>query len=498
MTPVVDQPGLMKVGAMTAFSGEECEIRRVSLKDFPISADVLYLLPERIVKKYQVLPVAHSGNHLTMAVAKPVNLHILKMIRRATRLRIHPLFCARKEIQDAIQYFYAPAPIVRKTSKMKSPVTKPKVTSTPVDHALAEKWFVQLLLQAIEKKCNQIILESTLSRTKIYFKMLTRQEEQDLPADLPGGNVVRYLKLLADRSDSRQSFWEQQIRLDFNASPLSIYLSGICSAGNSIITIKIHYYGEITSLQKLGLISNQIDLLEKILQQKTGVLFISAAAENGKTTTVNTLTNYLLKKQRRIIQLCQSIEIPNDGVVQIALQTWNSIDSNQFWTLIKQQKPCVLLIDDFYSRDVLKPILELAAEDILIIFTMPFQEVHQLAHFFQTQKINLLAKQNYYLIRQFLVHQLCDHCKETVVPDSENPFQPVFQAGNGCPHCQHTGFQGISGIFEINTLNQKVIYSQHYPDYFTGIIDGQPTLFEAGMQKVEQGEIGLEAIMQRR
>jgi len=487
----------MKVGAMTAYSGEECEIKRVSLKDYPISSDVLYLLPERIVKKYQVLPVAHSGDHLMMAVAKPVDLRILKMIRRATRLRIHPLFCARKEIQDAIQYFYAPAPIVRKISKTQLPVTKPKVSS-PADHALAEKWFVQLLLQAIEKKCNQIIFESTLSQTKIYFKMLNRQEEQELPSDLPGKNVVQYLKMLADRSDCRQSFWEQQIRLDLNASPVSIYFSGICSSGNSIITVKIHYYGEISSLQKLGLISTQIDLLDEILQQKNGVLFISAAAESGKTTTVNALANYLLKKQRRIIQLCQSIEIPNERVVQIALPTWNSIDSNQFWSLIKQQKPCVLLIDDFYSRDILNPILELASEDIFIIFTMPFQEVHQLAHFFQTQKINLLAKQNYYLIRQFLVHQLCDHCKEIGVPDAENPFQPVFQTGNGCPHCQHTGFQGISGIFEINTLIQKIIYSQHYPDYFTGIIDGQPTLFEAGMQKVEQGEIGLEAIMQRR
>lgn len=484
---------------MAAYSGEFCEIKSVSLREYPIPLEVLRLIPERIAKKFQILPLVQLGNTLTMAVTEPMDQRILKLVRRSTQLRVNPLFCTQNDIKDAITYFYSPNRYQAENNFQYSDIFSEADGFIDIHKNPVEKFFVQLLHGAIEKKCSQIIFEFTVSHAKIYLKRLGTQKELKLPAGLPADAVVEYIKRLAKPSNTQQSFWEQQIQLDFDETPISIYLAGIFSAENSIVTLKIHYYGENASLANLGLCHGQMNVLTDILTRPTGALFISAPSEVGKTTTLNAIANYLSDKDRRIIQLSQSVEIPNDEIVQIALQTWNQSNANKIWSLIKQQKPCVLLIDDFYSRDVLRPVLELASDDIFVIFTMPFHRLQQVFHFLQTQKINLIEHQQYYLLRQYLVRQLCDHCKKSAVPDFTDPSHLLFQKGNGCPYCHNTGFQGISGVFEINTLNQNFSFARrNIPDYCTEIINGQPSLFEAGLKKVEKGEIEIEEIIQLR
>lgn len=96
---------------------EQLGIKWISLHDRDIPHTVLKKISPEIAKKYLVMPVALSGNTLTLATINPTDLTTLDNISFAAGIKISPVMALESEIKRAIsRYYEAPCTESKKPS----------------------------------------------------------------------------------------------------------------------------------------------------------------------------------------------------------------------------------------------------------------------------------------------------------------------------------------------------------------------------------------------
>src|SRR4029079_18987676 len=110
---------------------------------------------------------------------------------------------------------------------------------------------------------------------------------------------------------------------------------------------------------------------------------------------------------------------------------------------------------------------------------------------------------------QRLVRRLCQHCRRQYTPDAETlralsmsedtTSHSVFYKAAGCEECNHTGYRGRMGIYEVMRVNDKVrrlIAQRAGEDMIrdAAIAAGMVSLGEDALSKVKSGQTSAEEL----
>jgi type II secretory ATPase GspE/PulE/Tfp pilus assembly ATPase PilB-like protein len=112
------------------------------------------------------------------------------------------------------------------------------------------------------------------------------------------------------------------------------------------------------------------------------------------------------------------------------------------------------------------------------------------------------------IIAQRLVRKLCTLCKEKHLPDREalsaigidvKPDQTMYRAV-GCNHCNHTGYQGRMGIFEVMPMSSELRSMMSLdvtPEKVKekAVQQGMNTMWENALNKVFAGVTSIDEVI---
>src|SRR3990167_789170 len=79
----------------------------ISISRLKIDPELIKIIPKDIAVKYQIMPVAVMGDHLTLAMADPLNIFAIDNIKTLTGYTINPIIGRVKDIEKTIQKYYA-------------------------------------------------------------------------------------------------------------------------------------------------------------------------------------------------------------------------------------------------------------------------------------------------------------------------------------------------------------------------------------------------------
>jgi type II secretory ATPase GspE/PulE/Tfp pilus assembly ATPase PilB-like protein/RNA polymerase subunit RPABC4/transcription elongation factor Spt4 len=113
------------------------------------------------------------------------------------------------------------------------------------------------------------------------------------------------------------------------------------------------------------------------------------------------------------------------------------------------------------------------------------------------------------ILAQRLVRKVCRYCKTEESPDEglvdllkipSGLIEGVVYKGKGCEKCNHTGYLGRTGIFELFVMNDdfRHFISSSYKEaelIAMARSAGMKTLIEEGIVKVQRGETTLEELI---
>lgn len=471
---------------------EQLNLPYVNIRKDQIDTDVAMLIPEKLARRYHIIPILKIDDELTVVVDDPLNDTIIKDIESITRShvkvslgRTSDILLAIDEIygrtDDDAQYAHEAPP--RFISGWFSEDDMQKILNDPSGYALVEA----VLENALAHKISRIYFQPGFKTCHISYRVNGLLQHQiELGKEWYSIALFR-LKISAGmellKTNALQtreiSYWNHILgkRLPDEEGQMKFALSIFpVEAGESavlqLVNKPLRYLPDLETgpvlLSTQRREREELTQLKATLQYlKTGAILMAGAPYADKIATLYTLLQGLDPTRKRIMTLEAYTEYSTDAYTQIRygggeapcsagknggrgaersltadsvktdreiLLSGSSPHTLSSWlTTVNQQDVDVILVDNLGTQNIVTQCFDLAAHHVLL-GTFEFKQVFDvLAYCLDCQiKPSVLAARVYALIAQQTVYTLCEQCKQPDTTEFSAQFlervSPAFTA----------------------------------------------------------------------
>src|SRR5690606_27204955 len=100
------EQGVLTEAQVASARAAQAGLPFVELTEYPVDRTAISLVPAALCQRHDVLPIAVSGDTLTLAMADPGNVFAIDDVRAATRMQINVVVSEREDLRAAIGRFH--------------------------------------------------------------------------------------------------------------------------------------------------------------------------------------------------------------------------------------------------------------------------------------------------------------------------------------------------------------------------------------------------------
>jgi type II secretory ATPase GspE/PulE/Tfp pilus assembly ATPase PilB-like protein len=256
------------------------------------------------------------------------------------------------------------------------------------------------------------------------------------------------------------------------------------------------------TLEKLGFKSDELSLLERVLDKPHGMILITGPTGSGKSTTLYSgLIKLKKEKPCNIITIEDPVEFDLTGVNQIEIDHQKLTFPSVLKSVLRHD-PDVVMVGEMRDRETAEIAIKASMTGHLVLSTLHTNSAPGAITRLIDMGVEpfLVAATVELVVAQRLVRKLCEHCRV----EREITAKEAFQLRNsklegqscfdskGCIYCGGHGYSGRIGLFELLPVND--ILARHITDGVTEVDirsymkgQGYNTLLEDGSNKITEG-----------
>ena len=103
---VLIQLGFIDEKDLLALASDNFKIPLLNLAKYKVNPDMAKIIPDKMARKHQIVPVSRIGNTLTVAMSDPLNIIALDDIAILTKLKVEAVISTEKDVLDALDKLY--------------------------------------------------------------------------------------------------------------------------------------------------------------------------------------------------------------------------------------------------------------------------------------------------------------------------------------------------------------------------------------------------------
>jgi type IV pilus assembly protein PilB len=513
---------------LVKFIGDKIQVPYIDLKDYAIDRKVLDLVPEKLARRYRILPLFLLEGELTVAMADPLDLISLGDITAVVAHRVEPVIASEDSIIEAIDQWYGVGNIREDLvgELVEEIKEKDHEVASQFTDTLPETVAIRLKKEAEEppivRLVNSYIVQAMLEgASDIHFKpkrdgMRVRfridgflYDRHNIPAKLiaPVTSRIKIMSLL-DISKKRVP-QDGRIGLTIRNRDLDIRTSTFPTMhGENIVLRLLDKTKGIPTLADLGFSEKDLEMFTNIVKATKGIILATGPTGSGKTTTIYSTINSLDTKAKNIMTVEDPIEYEIDGIVQSQVDVKAGLTFASSLKSILRQDPDIIYVGEIRDLETAEIAVRSALTGHLVVSTLHTNDA--VGSIMRLRDIGVESALIESVLKcsfaQRLVRKLCQKCKEMYKPDEsiikEHNLSPdtVFYRAVGCAFCHDIGYNGRTGIFEILIVDKdirKLITDGASEGRIAEAAKahGKKTLFEDGLEKVVAGLTTYEEVM---
>jgi type IV pilus assembly protein PilB len=466
----------------------------VSLSKLKIDSAVLSLIPQQLITRYKVLPVAYSNNTLTLAMVNPNDLLAIDEARKFIKgVAIEPSVVAEDDLKRFMEGEYPR--IVKKEEEQKEKVSKESFLDsmdsaqgdllknvkfeegkeedlgiTDLEKEAQDAPIIRLtnniIAMALKKGASDIHIEPMEKGLRVRYRIdgvLT--EEQVLPkkVQLPLVSRVKIISKLdiTERrlpQDGRITVKLEDKSIDFRVSTVPTKF------GEKIVTRILDKSNTTLGLDRLVSHQATLDLVRDMIKKPYGIIYVTGPTGSGKSTTLYSALAEINKVDVNISTVEDPIEYDLAGINQVQVNPDIGLDFARVLRAFMRQDPDVILVGETRDKETAKIAVEAALTGHLVFTTLHANDAP--ATFMRLMEMGiepfLISTSIIGIIAQRLVRRICTKCKESYLPDSVIAKYLGLKEGvklykgKGCDACGLTGYKGRVGVYEVMMVNEEI------------------------------------------
>jgi type IV pilus assembly protein PilB len=330
--------------------------------------------------------------------------------------------------------------------------------------------------------------------------------------------IISGLKINVDNTpqDGRFTFQAGGREIDVRVSMLP------SNYGYSIVMRLLGTGSVALNLTQLGFTGLAKERIETAITKPQGMILTTGPTGSGKTTTLYTFLDHLKDGESKIITLEDPIEYKLPGISQTQIDPRSGYTFAAGLKSILRQDPDVVMVGEIRDPETAEIAVQAALTGHLVLSTLHTNDAAGAIPRLMEMNIKgfLLADSLSVVIGQRLVRRLCPYCKVednldnqqqnavmqalSTLPTTANvklPSRLQFFTSRGCAKCNHLGYKGRIGVYEVITVTTGLrnLLSDRYPSIMqvrdVAIQEGMLTMFQDGVLKALDGLTDVKEIM---
>ena len=506
-------------------------VQGINIENTAVNPAAINLISKNLATHYNIIPfqVDLVNKVLKVATADPLNLNLQNFLEQKTGFHVTLCLGYPQDIEKAIPTAYTQslAPDVTKAlannqepqTSGKSEEQKNNQNPQNISESPITKIMDTILQFASQSRASDIHIEPQSNQTRVRYRIDgILQEKLVLPGAIHESLVSRLkimsgLKLDERRmpQDGRFSFKANDTEIDVRVSTLPLVF------GEKIVMRLLRKSGGLPTLPELGLQNMNLKLIQTAIEHPYGIVLVTGPTGAGKTTTLYSILSILNKPTTNIVTLEDPVEYQIAGINQVQINPQAGLTFATGLRSFLRQDPNVILVGEIRDGETTQLAVQAALTGHLVFSTLHTNNAATAI----PRLIDLGAEP--FLISSVLVasiaqriaRRICERCKIQYKPPAEiqeQVSQTIFgkstqhtetitlYKGSGCDACDHTGYHGRMGLFEVLTVSpaiNKLVLQHSTAEEIEAqaVSEGMLTMRQDGYLKALSGYTTLEEVI---
>jgi type IV pilus assembly protein PilB len=503
-------------------------VERVNLGAVKINESALKLLPEDIARHRKVVIFGITKDKkFQVAMEDPGDLETIDFLTLRLGGQIIPYLATEEDLNHGfVLYERQLTQDFKKIIEESVEASLRSKTRGGLEEEAAELPIVaivdNLIAYAISSRASDIHIESLDDAVLIRYRIDgVLHEIMRLPKEVHPPVVARIKILSGLRVDEHSKPQDGRFRYKISDNFIDVRVSIAPTFYGEKIELRIFSATQKPfSLSELGLLEDDIRSIEAAIAKTYGMILTCGPTGSGKTTTLYSIINLLNRPEVNIVTIEDPIEYDIRYVNQIQVNAAAGITFSTGLRSILRQDPNIIMVGEIRDPDTANISVQAALTGHLLLSSLHTNDAATAIPRLIDMNVPpfLVAAVLNNIVAQRLVRRIHVDCIESFTPD-ENTVEnikrelknygidparmriaKIFYRGKGCAGCNHTGYFGRIGIFEVLTVNERIRRLITSPDFNLDALrrlareEGMVTMLEDGLRKVERGITTIEEV----
>ncbi len=438
----------------------------VDLGKSKIPDSVIDLVESKTVEEYDIVPVKAQGRQLICAISDPAQVYQADGLQFVLNAEVKFALTTPTGLHNAKAQYYG----LGQKVAVRGPAASAAAAVDDDDDAPIIRLVHTMLEEALRARASDIHVEPMADRVRVRFRVDgICFESKSLPKDIQG-SIISRLKIMArmDIAEKRKP-QDGRIKVDLMGRSIDLRVSALpATHGESLVMRILDKEVALVSLEKLGFHKDDYERFQRIIKRPNGIFLVTGPTGSGKTTSLYAALQELNQPNVKIITAENPIEYNLKGINQCEVRHNIGLDFSRILRSMLRQAPNIILVGEIRDKETAEIAIQAALTGHLVFSTLHTNDATSAL----TRLVDigvkpfLVSTAVLAVMAQRLIRVLCNSCKSEWDPQPVKlralGITPEMIEGRtiykavGCKECQHAGYRGRRGLYEMFEMNARM------------------------------------------
>ncbi len=354
-----------------------------------------------------------------------------------------------------------------------------------------------LFTQAARDGASDIHVEPFETFSVVRFRVDGTLHDVVRPNKALHAALISRVKILAQLDIAEKRLPQDgRISLRIGGRALDVRVSTLpCAHGERAVLRLLDKSAARLDLRAVGMSAPMLERFDTLVRHPHGLLLVTGPTGSGKTTTLYSTLARLDSAELNIMTVEDPVEYDLPGIGQTQVNPRIELSFARALRAILRQDPDIVMIGEIRDFETAQIAIQASLTGHLVLATLHTNDSPSAVTRLIDMGVEpfLLASSLLGVLAQRLVRMLCTQCRKP------SPEGSGFIA-DGCPACNHTGYRGRTGVFELLEADDALRAAVHEGAAEAELrrlatTAGMRSMREDGMRWVESGQTSLAELL---
>ncbi|RLA65399.1 MAG: type II secretion system protein GspE [Epsilonproteobacteria bacterium] len=441
-----------------------------------VDPEITQNIPINYAKHQEILPILETDLTITIVMSDPFNFDTINDIREIFKKEVEIVVSSPAQVQNGINQVYERATKTMvdtleeefdEALDLEGPID---ILDANADEAPVIRFVNSVIFRAVKEKTSDIHIEPYEKETIYRFRIngiMTEVLRQPIKTHSAVSSRIKVMTKSMDIAEKRLP-QDGRIKIKMAGKDFDIRLSTVPVQNGERIVMRILEKGNtIMGLEALGFEGIVLENLNKLIQRKHGVLYVSGPTGSGKTTTLMAVLDRINSPDKMIITVEDPVEYEVPGISQIQVNSKINLSFAVALRAIVRQDPDIIMVGETRDLETATMAIEASLTGHFVLSTIHTNDAASAPNRLIDMGVQpfLIASSLIGILAQRLIQTLCEECKRPhevkesdkdllgvdAIPSDATIFEAV-----GCQKCNFKGYTGRTTVSELLLISDEI------------------------------------------